>query len=75
MCGDPADEAVPRPHEHGGTFGRGVVTATVPTGAVLPVTVELTANRGGYMEMRLCPVAGEAKKDRHCLPVCLVRLQ
>ena len=46
-CGDAASLATPRPHEHGGKYGNGVLAAHYPPGSVIPVTVEITAHHEG----------------------------
>lgn len=44
VCGDDWRLPEPRPHERGGRFGRGVVTADYSEGQVVPVTIRLSAN-------------------------------
>lgn len=34
ICGDPVDDPTPRAHEHGGRFGRGIISATYTSGQV-----------------------------------------
>jgi hypothetical protein len=47
MCGDAYDLSVPRPNEHGGEFGLGVIVATYQAGQTIRVDVELTQSHLG----------------------------
>ncbi|ODM99783.1 hypothetical protein Ocin01_06883 [Orchesella cincta] len=55
ICGDAYDLPSPRPHEGGGTFGRGIITANYTAGQEIDVSIELTKSHLGYFEFRLCP--------------------
>ncbi|KAK7075980.1 hypothetical protein SK128_004364 [Halocaridina rubra] len=44
VCGDEWSLPQPRPHERGGEFGRGIITANYNQGQVIPVTIQLSAN-------------------------------
>ncbi|XP_059218382.1 uncharacterized protein LOC106093902 [Stomoxys calcitrans] len=63
-CGDAWDMPEPRPHEHGGQWGQGVIVRRYSPGAEMTIRVELTASHMGYFEFRLCP---EAKAKQDCL--------
>lgn len=54
MCGDNWQVPEPRPHERGGQFGRGVITANYTEGQVIPITIHISANHRGWYEFRLC---------------------
>ncbi|XP_069973984.1 uncharacterized protein [Penaeus vannamei] len=54
-CGDPWDLPRPRPNEHGGVFGTGLISKAYRQGQVFTATVHLTANHMGWFEFRLCP--------------------
>lgn len=47
-CGDPWDVPEPRPNEHGGTFGQGVIVRRYKIGGDITIRVELTASHMGY---------------------------
>ena len=55
LCGDAWDLPEPRPHEDGGRFGRGYISAEYLIGDIVDITVNITANHHGWFEMRLCP--------------------
>ncbi|XP_075147104.1 uncharacterized protein LOC142221309 [Haematobia irritans] len=70
-CGDAWDMPEPRPHEHGGQWGQGVIVRRYAPGSEMTIRVELTASHMGYFEFRLCPEA-KAKQDcldRNVLPI------
>lgn len=46
-CGDAWDLPEPRPNEHGGTFGQGVVVRRYKIGGEMTIRVELTASHMG----------------------------
>ena len=46
----------PRPHENGGTYGKGVIVQSYRTGTDMEIGIELTANHRGYFEFRVCPL-------------------
>nr|XP_032288888.1 uncharacterized protein LOC6629308 [Drosophila virilis] len=54
-CGDAWDLPEPRPHEHGGQWGQGVVVRSYLPSSEIIIRVELTASHMGYFEFRLCP--------------------
>lgn len=66
FCGDPYNLAVPRPHEHGGTYGRGVISKTYRTGGQMPVAVLLTANHQGYFKFNICNMDGQSLESDSC---------
>jgi Lytic polysaccharide mono-oxygenase, cellulose-degrading len=47
ICGDDYRLPVPRPNEHGGEFGLGVITGTYSAGETIRLQVELTAAHEG----------------------------
>ncbi|XP_022914568.2 uncharacterized protein [Onthophagus taurus] len=55
ICGDAWDSSVPRPHEFGGTFGKGVIVRNYFPNSEVPIKVELTASHMGYFTFSLCP--------------------
>merc|ERR1739838_1025738 len=52
MCGDPVQG--PFLHEAGGKFANGIITKTYSKGQKIDVTVEFTANHGGWFEFQIC---------------------
>ena len=54
-CGDPFQQR-PRDNEAGGKYASGLITRLYRSGETIPITIDLTANHGGYFEFRLCPV-------------------
>ncbi|XP_042861748.1 uncharacterized protein LOC122246958 [Penaeus japonicus] len=68
VCGDNWALAEPRPHERGGRFGRGVITANYTEAQVIPVTIRLSANHKGWYEFRLCSNSNpKARDSQRCL--------
>ncbi|XP_037799438.1 uncharacterized protein LOC119594474 isoform X2 [Penaeus monodon] len=68
VCGDDWRLPEPRPHERGGRFGRGVVTANYSEGQVVPVTIHISANHEGFYEFRLCSNNDPSARDsQECL--------
>ncbi|CAG4913061.1 unnamed protein product [Colias eurytheme] len=55
VCGDADNLAVPRPHEAGGMYGKGIITRHYSVGQEIEVEIELTANHLGTFVMKLCP--------------------
>lgn len=45
----------PRPHELGGTFGKGIIAGKYKAEQILPITVEITAFHQGYWTFKICP--------------------
>lgn len=68
-CGDPWDVPQPRPNEHGGKYGQGVIVRKYNPGSDMTIRVELTASHMGYFEFRLCPnlAAKQDCLDKHLL--------
>ncbi|XP_044312789.1 uncharacterized protein LOC123037201 [Drosophila rhopaloa] len=54
-CGDAWDIPEPRPHEHGGQWGLGLIVRNYLPGSKMTIRVELTASHMGYFEFRICP--------------------
>ena len=57
LAGDPWDQAVPRDHEAGGRYYRGVY-ATQIQASILDIEVLTTTNHYGRFEFRICKVSG-----------------
>ncbi|XP_028138706.2 uncharacterized protein LOC114333082 isoform X1 [Diabrotica virgifera virgifera] len=55
VCGDPWDAKLPRAHELGGTYGKGVIVRKYSPGSKITIRVEITANHWGYFEFAICP--------------------
>lgn len=55
VCGDPFDMPIPRPHEAGGEYGKGIISRRYFSGQELEVEIELTANHYGSFFLKLCP--------------------
>jgi hypothetical protein len=55
VCGDSYSAEIPRPHEAGGDYGRGIISRRYAMGQEIDVEVELTANHYGRFELYLCP--------------------
>ena len=54
ICGDSYQARLPRPHENGGTFGRGRIVERYATGQHIDVSVFITANHWGHFKFDLC---------------------
>ncbi|CAH2052837.1 unnamed protein product, partial [Iphiclides podalirius] len=54
VCGDAWDSPIPRPHELGGRFGKGVIVRRYAPKDTIVIKVELTASHMGYFEFRVC---------------------
>ncbi|XP_047999474.1 uncharacterized protein LOC125236639 [Leguminivora glycinivorella] len=54
VCGDAWDAPVPRAHELGGRFGKGVIVRRYAPQDPITIKVELTANHNGFFEFRVC---------------------
>ncbi|KAK7081127.1 hypothetical protein SK128_027953 [Halocaridina rubra] len=68
VCGDPWNVVSPRPHERGGQFGRGIITASYTEGQVIPVTLNIIPNHMGWFEFRLCNNSNQHARDsQECL--------
>ncbi|XP_041360499.1 uncharacterized protein LOC121376787 [Gigantopelta aegis] len=53
FCGDPYDGV--HKHETGGVFASNLIPRTYSVGQIIDITIEVTANHGGYFEFHLCP--------------------
>ncbi|CAC5399936.1 unnamed protein product [Mytilus coruscus] len=53
VCGDPFQG--PRDNEAGGKYAKGIIARTYKSGQYIKVVSDITANHGGYIELRLCP--------------------
>ncbi|XP_068209369.1 uncharacterized protein [Palaemon carinicauda] len=75
VCGDDWSLPQPRPHERGGQFGQGVITANYTEGQVVPVTIHLSANHKGWYEFRLCNNNNpQAEDSQRCLDKQLLQM-
>ncbi|KAI8439798.1 hypothetical protein MSG28_013474 [Choristoneura fumiferana] len=73
ICGDAYNIPEPRPHELGGTFGLGVITAEYLPGATIATTTQLTASHLGYWEFKLCP--DPTNNDQACFDQYVLQLE
>ncbi|KAI4461636.1 hypothetical protein MML48_5g00000807 [Holotrichia oblita] len=55
LCGDPYHLELPRPHEAGGLYAKGVIARHYSVGQEIDVEIELTANHYGRFDIKLCP--------------------
>lgn len=63
----------PRPHEHGGQFGRGVIVARFQPGGVIRAGIRITANHRGHFTFHLCNMDNSRETD-DCYNRNLIRL-
>ncbi|XP_066987427.1 uncharacterized protein [Macrobrachium rosenbergii] len=69
VCGDDWSLPQPRPHERGGRFGRGVITANYTEDSITSRTVQ------GWYEFRLCNNENPAAEDsQRCLDKQLLQM-
>jgi len=73
LCGDDYSKPIPRAHEHGGTYGQGVIVKSYTSGGLLPVAVEITANHKGYFYFQLCKMDG-AQESNECFAANRLKL-
>lgn len=66
LCGDDYGDPVPREHEDGGFYGRGVITKSYKSGSFIPVSVYITANHFGYFIYDLCNLSAEKQESDEC---------
>ncbi|XP_043286718.1 uncharacterized protein [Venturia canescens] len=57
VCGDNYALDRPRPNEHGGKFGRGIIVQTYQAGSNISVIIETNMNSYGFFDFALCPMA------------------
>lgn len=62
----------PRPHDYGGTYGKGVIVRKYAAGATVTIRVELTANHNGYFEFSICP--NYKNPSQECLSQNILKL-
>ncbi|CAH1185401.1 unnamed protein product [Phyllotreta striolata] len=55
VCGDPWDSRIPRAHEYGGTYGKGIIVRKYKPNGVITIRVEITASHWGYFTFSICP--------------------
>ncbi|CAH1112436.1 unnamed protein product [Psylliodes chrysocephalus] len=55
VCGDPWDAKLPRAHEFGGTYGKGIIVRKYQPNGIITIRVEITASHWGYFEFSICP--------------------
>jgi hypothetical protein len=64
LCGDPYQNPTPRAHEFGGVYGgTGVIVAGYSKGAVIEVTVKLTANHLGKYIFHICNLDAQSESE------------
>lgn len=66
LCGDDYRAPVPRQHENGGFYGRGVITEKYKTGSFVPISVYITANHFGYFLFDICNLSVEKTESDQC---------
>lgn len=72
ICGDAWDAPVPRAHELGGRFGKGVIVRKYAPQDSIVIKVELTANHNGFFEFRVCEEPKGTTQD--CLDKYVLKL-
>ncbi|CAK1589900.1 unnamed protein product [Parnassius mnemosyne] len=72
VCGDPWDSPIPRAHELGGRFGKGVIVRRYAPKDTIVIKVELTASHMGYFEFRVCEEPKATTQE--CLDKNVLRL-
>ena len=75
-CGDDWKMAQPRPNEEGGGYFIGRTVRYYSSGALIPITIEMTAVHNGYFEFRLCTEKKTINElvTQQCLDKNLLRL-
>lgn len=70
LCGDPYEQK-PYEHESGGKYATGTIARTYLEGQKITITIELTANKQGWFEFRLCDGQKETQDcfDKNLLKV------
>jgi len=67
VCGDAYHLPLPRPHEAGGTYAKGIISKFYAAGQTIDIEIELTANHQGYFEISLCPNNNpRVEADQNC---------
>ncbi|XP_055642293.1 uncharacterized protein LOC129779062 [Toxorhynchites rutilus septentrionalis] len=66
LCGDSYSASKPRTNELGGGFGQGEIVRNFTKGAVIPVTVRITANHKGYFLFNLCCLDNKTTESEAC---------
>ncbi|KAJ8664867.1 hypothetical protein QAD02_006529 [Eretmocerus hayati] len=56
VCGDNYADEKPQANQNHGTYGTGTIVKTYTENELITVTVELTANLGGYFEFSICSI-------------------
>ncbi|XP_041377331.1 uncharacterized protein LOC121389749 [Gigantopelta aegis] len=76
VCGDVWQDPTPRNNEAGGLYGKGIITKTYTTGQDIQISVQITANHGGWFEFRLCANNNPTKViTQSCLDQHLLQLE
>jgi len=55
VCGDNYRDPVPRPHESGGKYGKGIIGKRYAMGQTIDIEIDISANHWGHFELKLCP--------------------
>lgn len=63
LCGDNENDALPRAHELGGIYGKGIVVKTYTQGSIIEVLVRLSGNHRGYFYFQLCNTDDEPESE------------
>ena len=67
VCGDSILDPVPRKHEIGGEYERGIVVRNYTVGQVISVTLDVVAgHRPGFMHFKLCPYSVTGSESHAC---------
>lgn len=74
LCGDSFSDPTPRPHELGGLYGQGALTADYVSGSKIRVGVRITANHKGYFLFDLCNLDKYGKESDECFEGNLLNL-
>ncbi|OXA56335.1 uncharacterized protein LOC110848803 [Folsomia candida] len=73
-CGDSFNSTKPRENEHGGFYGKGIITKTYTRGQEIVILVELTFGHMGYFEFRVCNLDNDQSESEACFEQNLLQL-
>jgi len=67
LCGDSIHDPMPRTHEIGGLYDRGIIVRNYAQGQTINVVIDITAgHRPGWLEFRLCPYSVVGAETQEC---------
>ncbi|KAH8358926.1 hypothetical protein KR093_003356, partial [Drosophila rubida] len=66
LCGDDFSLSQPRPNEHGGKYGQGVIVNSYIGVSTIDVNVQITANHLGYFTFHLCNLDEAGSESESC---------